>query len=252
MWNMIKSSNMSVFTLCGPILSLLSKSLTITLSAGASPLCTLLFYFPVETWNYKYASVREWCSELLRTSAQLGPGTWYWYWYWVLVPGTWYWDWVLVPGTGSWYLVGLVGVCHDLGGVADEEHEHDGAQQRRHRGVPPVPRGDRVVELAVSGEGEKRCVRISAVDDPSVFTIMEKAPASAFSWLKAATTAFTLRTLLGTFSVIVQLRRLIVYSISKTRYWFPRHMSPLDAGVDDVIEEGEKKNRNKAHHDAVP
>ena len=141
---------------------------------------------------------------------------------------------------------------HDLGGVADEEHEHDGAQQRRHRGVPPVPRGDRVVELAVSGEGEKRCVRISAVDDPSVFTIMEKAPASAFSWLKVATTAFTLRILLGTFSVIVQLRRLIVYSISKTRYWFPRHMSPLDAGVDDVIEEGEKKNRNKAHHDAVP
>ena len=150
MWNMIKSSNMSVFTLCGPILSLLSKSLTITLSAGASPLCTLLFYFPVETWNYKYASVREWCSELLRTSAQLG------------------------PGTGSWYLVGLVGVRHDLGGVADEEHEHDGAQQRRHRGVPPVPRGDRVVELAVSGEGEKRCVRISAVDDPSVFTIWRR------------------------------------------------------------------------------
>ena len=108
MGNMIKSSNMSVFTSCGPIMSLLSKSLTITLSAGASPLCTLLFYFPVETWNYKYASVREWCSELLRTSAQLGPGTWYWVlvpgtrsWYLVLGPGTWY----LVLGPGTWYLV---------------------------------------------------------------------------------------------------------------------------------------------------
>ena len=66
--------------------------------------------------------------------------------------------WVL--GAGCWYLVGLVGVGHDLGGVADEEHEHDGAQQRRHGGVPPVPRGDRVVELAVSGVGEKRCVRL--------------------------------------------------------------------------------------------
>ena len=30
----------------------------------------------------------------------------------------------------------------------------------------------------------------------SVFTIMEKAPSRAFSWLKAATTAFTLKTLL--------------------------------------------------------
>ena len=69
----------------------------------------------------------------------------------MLVPGT---------GTGCWYLVGLVGVGHDLGGVADEEHEHDGAQQRRHGGVPPVPRGDRVVELAVSGVGGKRCVRL--------------------------------------------------------------------------------------------
>ena len=62
--------------------------------------------------------------------------------------------------TGCWYLVGLVGVGHDLGGVADEEHEHDGAQQRRHGRVPPVPRGDRVVELAVSGVGGKRCVRL--------------------------------------------------------------------------------------------
>ena len=113
-------------------------SLTITLSAGASPLCTLLFYFPAETWNYKYASVRECCSEPLRTSAR--HCTWL--------------------GAGCWYLVGLVGVGHDLGGVADEEHEHDGAQQRRHGRVPPVPRGDRVVELAVSGVGEKRCVRL--------------------------------------------------------------------------------------------
>ena len=41
---------------------------------------------------------------------------------------------------------------------------------------------------------------ISAADDPSVsqsvFTIKEKPPTRAFSWLKAATTAFTFRTLL--------------------------------------------------------
>ena len=40
----------------------------------------------------------------------------------------------------------------------------------------------------------------SAADDPSVsqlvFTITEKAPTRAFSWLKAATTAFTFKTLL--------------------------------------------------------
>ena len=40
----------------------------------------------------------------------------------------------------------------------------------------------------------------SAADDPSVslsvFTITEKAPTRAFSWLKAATTVFTFKTLL--------------------------------------------------------
>ena len=40
---------------------------------------------------------------------------------------------------------------------------------------------------------------ISAADDPSVsqsvFKITEKAPTSAFSWLKAVTTAFTFKTL---------------------------------------------------------
>ena len=35
-----------------------------------------------------------------------------------------------------------------------------------------------------------------ASNNPSVFTITEKAPARAFSWLKAATTAFTFKTLL--------------------------------------------------------
>ena len=35
----------------------------------------------------------------------------------------------------------------------------------------------------------------SAVNDPSVFTITEKAPTRAFFWLKAATTAFTFKTL---------------------------------------------------------
>ena len=41
--------------------------------------------------------------------------------------------------------------------------------------------------------------RISATDDPlvsqSVFTITEKAPTRAFSWLKAPTIAFTFKTL---------------------------------------------------------
>ena len=35
----------------------------------------------------------------------------------------------------------------------------------------------------------------SAAKDQSVFTIAEKAPIWAFSWLKAATTAFTFKTL---------------------------------------------------------
>ena len=38
------------------------------------------------------------------------------------------------------------------------------------------------------------CSALSA--SQSVFTIMEKAPSRAFSWLKAATTAFTFKTLL--------------------------------------------------------
>ena len=42
-------------------------------------------------------------------------------------------------------------------------------------------------------------VMLRAADDPSVsqfvFTITEKAPTRAFSWLKAATTAFTFKTL---------------------------------------------------------
>ena len=42
--------------------------------------------------------------------------------------------------------------------------------------------------------------RTSAVNDPSVsqlvFTITEKAPTRAFSWLKAPTSAFTFKTLL--------------------------------------------------------
>ena len=49
--------------------------------------------------------------------------------------------------------------------------------------------------------------------DPSVVIITEKAPTRAFSWLKAATTAFTFKTLcnqekalVGTFSVITNPR----------------------------------------------
>ena len=37
---------------------------------------------------------------------------------------------------------------------------------------------------------------IRAANDPSVFTITEKAPTRAFSWLKAHTSAFTFKTLL--------------------------------------------------------
>ena len=36
----------------------------------------------------------------------------------------------------------------------------------------------------------------SAADDPSVFTITEKAPIRVFSWLKVPTSAFTYKTLL--------------------------------------------------------
>ena len=37
---------------------------------------------------------------------------------------------------------------------------------------------------------------IRAVNDPSVFTIMERASTRAFSWLKVPTTAFIFKTLL--------------------------------------------------------
>ena len=52
----------------------------------------------------------------------------------------------------------------------------------------------------VSGGQSPHRVHTGAVDDPSVsksvFTITEKAPTRAFSWLKAATTTFTFKTLL--------------------------------------------------------
>ena len=38
-------------------------------------------------------------------------------------------------------------------------------------------------------------VRTRAANDPSVFTITEKAPTRAFSWLKVPTSAFTFKTL---------------------------------------------------------
>ena len=59
-----------------------------------------------------------------------------------------------------------------------------------------------------AGEGEQlrhghmgqQCLCLSAADDPSVshsvFTITEKAPTRAFSWLKVPTSAFTFKTLL--------------------------------------------------------
>ena len=39
------------------------------------------------------------------------------------------------------HLVGLVEVARDPGGVAEDEHHHDGQQQHTHRHVSPVPRG---------------------------------------------------------------------------------------------------------------
>ena len=57
----------------------------------------------------------------------------------------------------------------------------------------------------------------SAVKLSIGFTITEKAPTRAFSWLKVPTSTFTFKTLLrlvGAFSVIVQLHRLFVYSTS--------------------------------------
>ena len=49
----------------------------------------------------------------------------------------------------------------------------------------------------------------SAADDPSVsqsvFTITEKAPTRAFSWLKAPTSAFTFKTLLRHYANLTNL-----------------------------------------------
>ena len=44
--------------------------------------------------------------------------------------------------------------------------------------------------LKVIGAG---VVKVRAANDPSVFTVMEKAPTKAFSWLKVPTSAFTFR-----------------------------------------------------------
>ena len=40
-------------------------------------------------------------------------------------------------------------------------------------------------------------ISVELANDPLVCIITEKAPTRAFSWLKAATTAFTFKTLLG-------------------------------------------------------
>ena len=50
----------------------------------------------------------------------------------------------------------------------------------------------------------RHSVLYRAANDPSVFTITEKAPARAFSWLKVPTSAFTFKTLMRAFSVIVK------------------------------------------------
>ena len=57
----------------------------------------------------------------------------------------------------------------------------------------------------VSGGQSPHRVHTGAVDDPSVsksvFTITEKAPTRAFSWLKATTSAFTYKTLLRHYAI---------------------------------------------------
>ena len=52
--------------------------------------------------------------------------------------------------------------------------------------------------MKLSRESMSRSLQVisSAADDPSVFTITEKAPTRAFSWLKAPYSAFTFKTLL--------------------------------------------------------
>ena len=69
----------------------------------------------------------------------------------------------------------------------------------RRRGVTITRRhGDGGRDVPSTGHVTRDCT--SAADDPSVsqsvFTITEEAPTRAFSWLKAATTAFTFKTLL--------------------------------------------------------
>ena len=49
------------------------------------------------------------------------------------------------------------------------------------------------------------------------FVITEKAPTRAFSWLKAAITAFTFKTLLGAFSVITNLRMELFQALVQMR-----------------------------------
>ena len=45
------------------------------------------------------------------------------------------------------------------------------------------------------------------------FKITDKAPTRAFSWLKAPTSAFTFKALLGAFSVIVKSTRTFAYIV---------------------------------------
>ena len=53
--------------------------------------------------------------------------------------------------------------------------------------------------------------------DPSVFTIMEKAPSRAFSWLKAPTSTFTFKTLIKTLQLARIRMALPFLSISQPR-----------------------------------
>ena len=93
-----------------------------------------------------------------------------------------------------------------LGGEVEEDDEEEKAGRHRvtqhvHRDVSLQHRAVRLGDRAVHC-GYYYVLPLFLVPqiDPSVpqpvFTITEKAPTRAFSWLKAATTAFTFKTLL--------------------------------------------------------
>ena len=75
-----------------------------------------------------------------------------------------------------------------LSGAADSAAHREQTRQRGHRGAAAAVRGPGNTELSLVSSTSKSSIRR--------FVLTEKAPTRAFSWLKAATTAFTFKTLL--------------------------------------------------------